>query len=105
MRCDEIFSDPTTSHHTFLLILTINQSISMNNFENRLKFGKVTAYKNGVIFGPPCTLDLRIVPLLLHFIEVKKYARCWLQHTYHALLGEICSVSYFPILWYKNRHT
>jgi len=27
-----------------------------NNFENRLMFGKVKAYKNGAIFGPPCII-------------------------------------------------
>jgi len=30
------------------------RAITARNFENRLIFGKVKAYKNGDIFGPPC---------------------------------------------------
>jgi len=53
LRCGGTFSDSIITN--FLLILTVN------NFENRLIFGKVKAYKNCAIFGPPCITVLNAV--------------------------------------------
>jgi len=45
LGCGGIFSNSIITN--ILLILTVN------NFENRLIFDEVMAYKNGAIFGPP----------------------------------------------------
>ena len=53
LRCGGIFSDIIIRPANFLLIL------KWNNFENRLIFGKVKAYKNcAIFFGPPCIICL-----------------------------------------------
>ena len=60
LRCGGIFSESIITN--FLLILTVN------NFENRLIFDKVKAYKNGAVFwGHPKNVHNTFSILLVHY--------------------------------------
>ena len=58
-----------------------------NNFENRLMFGKVKAYKNGVpIFGPPCIFRSSCLIVVSKFIVSHTSRLFKLRGYFHIML-------------------